>query len=98
MNVAKPIIKTKLQHGVFKVLEIIGKAGDEISAHKVNKDALLQLLSGSVIYVEGKNKIELCEKTIHPIPGGQVHTLRFSEEAKLHLILVTETKMSFVKK
>ncbi len=92
----KPDIKVKIENGSFKVLEIHGKPGDLLAKHKVNNDALLQVISGKVVYKEEDVSLELSSHDLHSIPAHQVHELAFEEISHLQLILAVDTKMKFM--
>jgi len=94
----KPKISVKLENETFKVLEIIGRSGDQINEHKVDHDAIVQMLSGSVNYQEGKLNLQLSDQAIHSIPKQKLHRLEFEKDSKLLLFLLKVAKMEFSNK
>jgi len=94
---SKPKINLRLQNDTFKVFEVYGKSGDLLPRHQVDQDAILHVISGSIIYKENKHKIKLTNLEMHSIKQNQIHSLEFSEESRLLLFLFTNTHMKFQK-
>jgi len=95
MSKNKPTINKRLQNDTFKVLEIVGNPGDVLASHQVDHDAVLHIMSGSIIYREGSSITTLADFKIHSIKKKQVHSLEFIEKSKLLLFLFPNSKIKF---
>ncbi len=95
MKTNKPKIKVKLHNASFKILEINGEIGNEITDHKVDYDAFLLVLSGNVTYTQGDIKTILSKEDLQSIPKNEIHKVEFTEDSTLLLFLRADAKLKF---
>ncbi len=97
MNKSKPKTHQIFSNQDLKVLSIEAKIGDILDTHSVDKYAILQVLSGSLKYVDSNQKIVLQSNEYHLIAPNIIHSLEFLEHSKLNLILRAKSILNFKK-
>jgi len=95
MVVRKPKIKLQFENTELKVLEIQGHIQCVLAKHKVNTNAILQVVSGEVDYIESTRSVNLKSGDYQLISPNVVHELRFISKSHLNLILMADSKIKF---
>lgn len=80
-----------------KVICISGEAGDVLSRHKVNDNALLLVKKGQFRYLEGETMLDLSAGEGHSIPADTFHALSCTTEAEAFLVIPIRAKIRFEK-
>ena len=90
-------IKSIKNKSGYKILDVCGDSGDLLDNHKTDRNAILLVRTGSVIYKEEDKIVPLSSGDVHDIPPNVLHKVVFTTNAKFFVVMENNSKLVFEK-
>jgi len=97
MKVKSLKVKSVKNKSGFKILDISGVSGDLLNNHKIDRNGLILVRTGNIIYKDADKIIPLSSGDVYDIAPNTFHKIVFTTKAKFFVVMDNNSKLVFEK-
>jgi len=97
MKVKSLKVKSIKNKSGYKILDISGESGDLLNNHKTDRNAIILVRTGSIIYRDADKIVPLSSGDVYDIAPNVFHKIVFTTKAKFFVVMDNNSKLVFEK-